>query len=472
MEEVVEPELEARRAACAAGNPAGCAYEATAYEHGWHGVTKDEGRAARLREPLCRGGHAPACTALGWQHILGRGVSTDERGAVELFERACALGDLDGCRALASNYEVGGGVPRDEGRALELWERVCAGRPRVCHQVAVRLFAPSPGSSLTRNPSLALRFAERGCRNGRVESCTLAGGWLLAGEGVDRNVERGRELLALGCEDRDDRACQALAESLEAEDEARALVVYDRACGRKYIPACRAAGRLRGEAPPPVDDPTYLRTQEIRIHPTLPPFEFRLFGGPYGSIGRIEMRAPGSERVSLPWLEDQPVGGGPNRTATPGLVAEDLNFDGYRDLLSVIWAGATGNAGYAVWIYEPRAGRFVPCPGLWGTSNPVPRPSHKVVTTFNRGGMVGLECASRTFRWIDGEAVEVAGVRQEWSDDREVMRRTVYGLEEGHLEAVETVEVTGEALQQVGGCGWVTWPRVEGTEQEAGERRR
>lgn len=190
-----------------------------------------------------------------------------------------------------------------------------------------------------------------------------------------------------------------------------------------------------------VDDPFMLRAQEIRVHPSLPPFEFRLFGGDDGTVYRIEQRVPGEPPVNLAWLQrdgQRPPGG-----TTPALAVEDLDFDGYLDLLLVTWWGATGNTGYAVWIYDPDSGSFVPNRELWGQSNLTARPEQEVVTTFFRGGHAGAIHVASAFRWIDGEAVVVCAVEQDWLPQRQVYRRTVLRRMEDRLEEVESIEWSG-----------------------------
>lgn len=456
------------RAACAQGDLAGCAYEASALEHGWHGLTADAAKAARLRESLCERGHAPACTALGRQRQAGSGVDVDARAAVALFDRGCTLGDLNGCSALAGSYAAGYGVPKDWARALELRERVCRGdRPRDCLNTARGLWVPSPEPDYT----VVVRFAELGCAGlvsgkrertdyVRAQCCELAGRLLLSGEGVALDRERAEKLLALACEHGMDLACIALAESLEEEDRARAVVAYRHACDRGYRPACRAAERLEGKTPPAVDDPDFLRTQEILIHPELPPFEFRLFGGPYGHIFRIEHRRPGTEPVEIPWLEDEDTTVDnatymepPARGGEGDLRSVDLNFDGHQDLLLLAWEGATGNRGYSVWIYDPPTGRFVPNRELRGVSNPRPEPECEAVSTFERGGAAGMIFVRDSYRWIDGKAILVRRIHQDVIRETGRLRATIYALEEGELKAVKTLEGSWDEPPELGPCG-------------------
>jgi hypothetical protein len=286
------------------------------------------------------------------------------------------------------------------------------------------------------------------------------GRWLLAGEGVPEDQERGRKLLAIACDNEQDQACATLAESLEEEDRTRAVAVYRQACDRGYRPACRAAGRLIGALPPLIDDPDFLGTQEILIHPELPPFEFRLFGGPYGHIFRIEQRRLGTDPVDVPWLEDDDTADDnatymepPARGGEGDLRSADLNFDGYQDLLLLAWEGATGNRGYSVWIFDPPTGRFVPNRELSGVSNPTPRPECQVISTFERGGAAGMEFVRDSYRWIDGKAVLVRRVDQDVIRETGDLRATVYELEEGELKAVKTLEGFSEEPPELGPCG-------------------
>lgn len=44
--------------------------------------------------------------------------------------------------------------------------------------------------------------------------------------------------------------------------------------------------------------------------------------------------------------------------ANSWFMAEDLNFDGYSDILMRTFQGATGNEGYCVWLFDPKARKF------------------------------------------------------------------------------------------------------------------
>lgn len=66
------------------------------------------------------------------------------------------------------------------------------------------------------------------------------------------------------------------------------------------------------------------------------------------------------------------------------LLARDMNFDGYDDLLLNTTAGAP-NAYYLLWLYDPAEGNFVAYPGFESLSSPTPNASTGRISTYERG---------------------------------------------------------------------------------------
>ena len=79
----------------------------------------------------------------------------------------------------------------------------------------------------------------------------------------------------------------------------------------------------------------------------------------------------------------------------PGTAAEffnsvDINFDGLKDIFLETGHGATGNASGCVWLYSPATGRFEYSEDFSNLSRFWLDPSHKIIFTFETGGMLGL----------------------------------------------------------------------------------
>jgi uncharacterized protein len=144
-------------------------------------VLRDASRAAQLHRQGCDGGHARGCSALGWLYQTGEGVSQDVARAAVLYGLGCDGGDPLACWNLGSLHERGTGVPKDVARAAALYRQ----------------------------------SYRQGCDLGEAEAC-----WRLG-----RSYEDGPEGLP--------------------RDRARALQLFDSACGRGTKRACEDATRVR-----------------------------------------------------------------------------------------------------------------------------------------------------------------------------------------------------------------------------------
>jgi len=130
--------------------------------------------------------------------------------SVSAYQCACELGSARGCNDLGVKYLDGEGVPRDEGRAAELLRKSCSGRLPM------------------------------GCFNY---------GWLLhQGLGVPRDTSAALEHYTYACEQDIGVACNALAliltDEQEPPDNARALPLFEKACGAEVPAACMSAGSM------------------------------------------------------------------------------------------------------------------------------------------------------------------------------------------------------------------------------------
>jgi hypothetical protein len=138
------------------------------------------------------------------------------------------------------------------------------------------------------------------------------------------------------------------------------------ACGDD---ARQAPAAGSGAAPPPTrGEVASGPTTRVRIHPSLPEFEFTLIGdttgGPGASIRveRIEIRRDSAVEP------DQVIGSlatdTPMTAEVPALEVLDMNFDGYKDIRLVEFRSAGPNTAYLHWLFDPPSGRFLESPGL------------------------------------------------------------------------------------------------------------
>ncbi len=99
----------------------------------------------------------------------------------------------------------------------------------------------------------------------------------------------------------------------------------------------------------------------LQVHPGLPPLEIRIHPGPEDTsnelhrIGRVEIARRGD---SQPFQTLDVTGNGSPRQLVSFSRFEDVNFDGYADLL----LGHDGGAkwvGFEIYFYDPVSGSFV-----------------------------------------------------------------------------------------------------------------
>ena len=122
--------------------------------------------------------------------------------------------------------------------------------------------------------------------------------------------------------------------------------------------AFAAAGVVPQKAPQ-----TPLRELTFSVSPALPKYRFRFSWHEDAGIKVVESVEvfKGDSTEPLQTLDECEMGEPPAKPEEAGswFKAEDLNFDGYSDILMQQWAGATGNEGYCVWLFDPGKEMFV-----------------------------------------------------------------------------------------------------------------
>ena len=255
--------------------------------------------ALAVLELACDLGSGGGCANFAFLYATGKIVKKDDRRATALYVKSCDLGDAKGC------YNAGRDVRRRarrrprrrrRGRAIRGRLRRRAARPPARTSASttrtVRAFGRTPrapsssisadatarpasrptsrgcvnvgranrdGIGVAKNPARAATIFERRAGSPRIprtpdsdenrsRACSLLGGLYLAGDGVEKDVEKGRELSELGCEGGDTFGCFNAA-AVVATDPAKAAEFLDRACQRgdgEALP--RPRGRLRQRA--------------------------------------------------------------------------------------------------------------------------------------------------------------------------------------------------------------------------------
>jgi uncharacterized protein len=190
----------------------------------------------------CDAGHGGSCAALAVMHRDGAGVAKDWGKAASLAERACAADVSLGCRMLATAKLAGEGVKKDKPAALVLLAQACdAGDTAGCVELGQARLADK---KLAGDAVYAFR---RACYGGEIEGCAWLGTLYADGKGgQSKNPKIAVKFFEKGCKEGSPRACTGLADLVKAgqgiaKDKARAKALYAEACNRGYAPACKKA---------------------------------------------------------------------------------------------------------------------------------------------------------------------------------------------------------------------------------------
>jgi hypothetical protein len=140
------------------------------------------------------------------------------------------------------------------------------------------------------------------------------------------------------------------------------------------------------------------------------------------TISRIELRHE-SDTVPFQTLTE-------GETESPYRGADffttrDLDNDGFSDLLLLSEWGATGNAFYHVWRWNPSAQRFVFDSTLSAMSRPTPLRGRACVSTRANGGRAGMIYDADTLCLEQGRWIRVAAESQQYDDRLKAFVRVV-----------------------------------------------
>lgn len=124
---------------------------------------------------------------------------------------------------------------------------------------------------------------------------------------------------------------------------------------------------------------------------------------------------------------------------------EDLNFDGRQDLMMLSWAGATGNTGSLVFLFDPKSGKFLHHKELSELPSIGVDPTTKTITSYNKGGHAGAMFTSETYRWEGARLVKIEEISQD-EDEKEpgTYVKITKALRQGALVEVKREKVRPE----------------------------
>lgn len=180
------PDAEALyRIACDAGSPAGCAGLGRV-------LAPDRKRTEEAVTALQKGCElesASACTQLGLLAQAGRHRMDVDPAAV--FERGCDQGEPEACYQLGASL-AGEQVAPTDSPAYAAFETACdSGQMAACEAVGQAHLA----RGTHYEAGIAAPHLDRACDAGRTDACAALGSMYKAGNGVERDRKKGRELL-------------------------------------------------------------------------------------------------------------------------------------------------------------------------------------------------------------------------------------------------------------------------------------
>jgi hypothetical protein len=207
-----------------------------------------------------------------------------------------------------------------------------------------------------------------------------------------------------------------------------ALTVFLAACGVVGSPLARLQALNQPARPAQqsvTEDLSGGRSFTFTIAPNLPVFHFKLipdakppdqYGNAESTIRDIEVYRGDTTRA-LQHLtgcdldEMEPPGRG-----AEFFIAEDVNFDGYKDIFLETGHGATGNESGCVWLFSPVTGSFDYSKDLSGLDRFWLDPSTKTILTYERGGMLGLVYGAGIYAVLGDRPVLIRSEFQDWDD--------------------------------------------------------
>ncbi len=241
---------------CDLGDALGC-YNAGLMADEGRGVARDVARAAARYEEGCAMGSATACTNLGFLYEKGRGVGQDGSRALALYRRGCdgtrcQRSNLNGCVNVGRAYRDGIGVAKDEERAASVFREACDRKPdpedvnpeenrsRACSLLGALYLA---GDGIAKDLAKGRELSELGCERGDSFGCFNAAAVFAQGSGVEKDAAKAAAFLDKACKGGDGEGCHDLGVAYEkgngvARDRRRAAELDRKACKLGFQPAC------------------------------------------------------------------------------------------------------------------------------------------------------------------------------------------------------------------------------------------
>lgn len=211
---------------------------------------------------------------------------------------------------------------------------------------------------------------------------------------------------------------------------------------RKNFQGYAVIGYLEDATKDPIpSSPGSVVIHEIsRIHPSLPEFLFKVYGkedgpeqGTFFTADKIEIYQAG---VSGRLIQEIPL----NKTRTTdgrtlGLVVEDMDFDGYKDIRIQSGIPAGPNIPYLYWIWDQKAGAYISNPDLEQITSPVFDSDSQTIQSFVRESAASY--SENTYRYIDKIPTLINRIERVADPEKKVWHVTVSERNNNQLNMVK-----------------------------------
>lgn len=226
---------------CNQGDMDACVGLGYLYHHK-HNDSDTKKEAIQLFQRACDNDKQDGCYNIGIMYKNGEGVKQDHATAFEFFKRSCEKGHQLSCISLASYYDDGHITPKDTNKAIALYEAACADEYyQGCHNLGVTYHS-------SQEYEKALSNYTKSCSNDMFDSCVNLGSMYERGQGVDKDIQKSRELYKKACDAEQHQGCNNLAlslsESNNIKDQEIGLKLFKQNCDNKNLESCYNMGRI------------------------------------------------------------------------------------------------------------------------------------------------------------------------------------------------------------------------------------
>ncbi len=173
------------------------------------------------------------------------------------------------------------------------------------------------------------------------------------------------------------------------------------------------------------------------IHPSFPKYTFKLYGQQdelSSTITKIDIFTNIDDKaVQEILIEDSNA---PTSLGTAGVSIEDINFDGYNDIM-VQGTGAAGpNIPFYFWLWDSNISKYVPSEELKGLLSPEIDYDHKIIMSVNSSS-AGAYYTESYYQFIDGRVTLIKEIDRVVDYELKVFKYTVKELIGNKMKVVK-----------------------------------